>query len=147
MEGKSSPLKSRHCAEQVARSSAHGQRQFGQKREDWIEKGHQYGRKLRRQYRTTTNQEVGAKAIAGATRRDWDPRVVAKGNEVDRSAETGPRVEYTNKETHKRLKREENRDKALAVWESLNSHFIQATAGTVVAKLPAVGETRVARWV
>ena len=79
--------------------------------------------------------------------RDWDPRVVAKGNEVDRSAETGPRVGYTNKETQKRLKREENRDKALAVWESLNSHVIQATAGTVIAKLQAVGETRVVRWV
>ena len=38
----------------------------------------------------------------------------------------------------KRLEREEIRNKALAVWESLNSHVTGATAGTVVAKLPAV---------
>ena len=54
---------------------------------------------------------------------------------------------YTNKETQKRLEREKNREKALAVWEDLNSHIIGATAGTVVAKLPAVGETRVVSWV
>ena len=120
---------------------------LGKKREDWIEQGHQYGSTLRKQYRTTTNQEVRAKAIAGATHRDWDPRVVAKGNEVDRAAEYGPRVGYTNKETQKRLEREKNREKALAVWEDLNSHIIGATAGTVVAKLPAVGETRVVSWV
>ena len=33
------------------------------------------------------------------------------------------------------------------MWKNLNSHIIQATAGTVVAKLPAVGETRVVSWV
>ena len=33
------------------------------------------------------------------------------------------------------------------MWESLNSHGIGATAGTVIAKLPAVGETRVLSWV
>ena len=54
---------------------------------------------------------------------------------------------YTNKDAQKRLEREGNRNKALAVWESLNSHVTGATAGTVVAKLPAVGETRVVSWV
>ena len=33
------------------------------------------------------------------------------------------------------------------MWESLNSHVIRATTGTVVAKFPAVGETRVVSWV
>ena len=90
---------------------------LGKKREDWIEQGHQCGSALRKQYQTTTNQEVRvrAKAIDGATHHDWDPRVVAKGNEVDRAAKTGLRVGYTNKDTQKRLEREENRNEALAV--------------------------------
>ena len=54
---------------------------------------------------------------------------------------------YTNKEAQKRLEREENRNKALAMWESLNSYVTGATAGTAVAKLPAIGETRVVSWV
>ena len=66
---------------------------------------------------------------------------------MDRAAKTGPRVGYTNKDTQKRLEREENRNEALAVWESLNSRVIVVTAGTAVAKLPAVGETRVVSWV
>ena len=76
---------------------------LGNKREDWIEQGHQYGSALRKQYRTTPNQEVRAKATARAAHRDWDPRVVEKGNEADTAAETGPRVGYTNKDAQKKL--------------------------------------------
>ena len=44
-------------------------RGLDKKREDWIEQGLQYDNKLRKQDQTT-NQEVVAKAISGATHRD-----------------------------------------------------------------------------
>ena len=37
------------------------------KQEDWLEHQHQEGSTIRKQYRTTKNQDVRAKAIAGAT--------------------------------------------------------------------------------
>ena len=76
---------------------------------------------------------------------------MAKIKEVDKKAETGPRVDYVAKDEERRLKREENRVKALKEWELLNSHIVEATAGDVyqpmagpiVAHLPAIGDARV----
>jgi hypothetical protein len=124
---------------------------LGKKRKDWLEHQHQEGSAIRKQYRTTKNQDVRANAIAGATQRDFNPQVLAKIKEVDKKAEYGPRVDYVKKDEEKRLKREENRIKALEEWEKLNSHIVTATAGDVcqpvagplVAHLRAVGDARV----
>ena len=116
---------------------------LGKKREDWIEQGHQAGSLVREHYRSAQNQEVRANAIAGATHRDSDPRVLARIKEVNREAKRGPRVGYTTKEVERRLERERNREEALASWETLNSHVMLATAGTVLAELPPFGNSRV----
>ena len=42
--------------------------------------------------------------------------------------------------------RERNRQEALTSWERLNSHVMIATAGTVLAKLPPFGNSRVVNW-
>ena len=70
---------------------------LGKKREDWLEKQHQEGSLLRKQYRTTQQQELRVKAMAGAIHRDSRPEVVAKMREVNKNAERGPRPGYTKK--------------------------------------------------
>ena len=67
---------------------------LGKKREDWLEKQHQEGSMLRKQHRTTQQQELRANAMAGATHRDSRPEVVAKMREVNKNAERGPRPGY-----------------------------------------------------
>ena len=132
---------------------------LGKKREDWLEKQHQEGSLLRKQYRTTQQQDLRAEAMAGATHRDSRPEVVAKMREVDKNAERGPRPGYIKKEEQNRLGRESSRVKALAAWETINSQIIEATGGpvsrpvpggyagpTLVAKLPPVGDVRVLTW-
>mmetsp|Transcript_37832 Transcript_37832/g.79761 ORF Transcript_37832/g.79761 Transcript_37832/m.79761 type:complete len:107 (+) Transcript_37832:97-417(+) len=66
---------------------------IGKKREDWLEAQHQLDSQVRRQYRTTQNQEVRAKAIAGTTHSDFNSDVVAWGRTVDEKAKRGPRTE------------------------------------------------------
>ena len=45
------------------------------KQEDWLEHQHQEGSTIRKQYRTTKNQDFRAKAIAGEIQRDFNPQV------------------------------------------------------------------------
>ena len=71
---------------------------------------------------------------------------MARLKEVNRDAERGSRLGYTTKNEQRRLEREVNRQKALASWETLNSHVMVATASTVLANLPPVGDFRVVNW-
>ena len=125
---------------------------LGKKWEDWLEHQHQEGHEIRTQYRTTKDQAVRANAIAGATQRDFNPKVKAKIQLVKSKAEHGPRKDYVTREKERRLERDANRLKALGEWEALNKHIVLATAVDVcqpvnipplTAHLPAVGDTRV----
>ena len=132
---------------------------LGKEREDWLEKQHQEGSMLRKQYRTTQQQDLRAEAMARATHRDSRPEVVAKMREVNKNAERGPRPGYIKKEEQNRLERESSRVKALAAWGTINLQIIEATGGdvsrpvpggsvgqTLVANLPPVGTVRVVTW-
>ncbi len=115
---------------------------LGKKREDWLEHQHQEGHTIRTHYRTTQQQQVRANAIAGATHSKFNPELIAKKKEVKEAAERGPRKDYVSVEEVRRLKREENREKELHLWESLNSHIIAATSGDESCKPVKGGGTQ-----
>ena len=80
---------------------------LGKKREGLLEHQHQEGSAIRAQYRSTKNIDVQANAIAGTTRRDLNPQVLAKIKELDKKAEYEPRNDYVKKDKVRRLERVE----------------------------------------
>ena len=51
-----------------------------------------------------------------------------------------------NKRRTEKVRERENRREALALWETLNTHVMVATAGTVLVEMPPVGDSRVVSW-
>ena len=125
---------------------------LGKKREDWLEHQHQVGKLIREHYRRMQNSpQTRADAIAGASHKEFHPKILAKGSEVAASARRGKRKDYISKDEQRKVLREDNRIEALLKWESLNQHIIDVTDGTgchpgnslIFARLPALGEERV----
>ena len=84
---------------------------------------------------------------------------MARTKEVNKDVERGARGGYTTRDKERRLKREENRARALSEWEAINLCIIVATGGDVCqpiacpwpaaplkANLSAAGDARVMEY-
>ena len=100
----------------------------------------------------TKDQAIRVNTIAGATLRDFNPKVKANIQFIKSDTERGPRKDYMTREEEWRFKWDANRSKALKECESLNGQIVLAMAVDIcqhvdrhplTAHLSAVGDTHV----
>jgi hypothetical protein len=93
---------------------------LGDKREDWVEKGHQEGKNRRIQYRTTPSWETRANAMAKQLQRDSIPELMERIVDVHQDTATGPRKDFVSVEAVRKEERDRARMYALRKWEELS---------------------------
>lgn len=88
---------------------------LGDKMEDWIEKAHQWGKRLRARFRTMRNLQKRANAKQRIDHRDSDPAVVKQSLEVDKASKR--KFTGDDKETVEESREQERRDKRMRTLE------------------------------
>ena len=90
---------------------------LGEKREDWVEHLHQVTSVKRKQFRTTIDKEVRARAMENAMQLETDPKTIAYMQETKMASARGPRKAHIKLEETRREKRMRMRMNALVKSE------------------------------